>query len=517
MKRPLSLLAFAIAASACSSSPSTERAPEGAAGPEALVFAASAEAAAVPRDLLVAIAQVEGGLDVPAWRERVDVDAHVPAAGPLQLRRGRVDTLARGAALAGRSELDLRRDADLALAAGARVLAELGSANGADARDLASWARALEEMSGYADTAHQKEYAHRVFALLARGGTFDGRDGERITIPPHDLPPTLTVDLSSTLRLQAGQPDYPDAQWIPTSCTDKCNTTRYGNAVQYIVVHDTEGGWDASVATLQNDAGKSVQYIVGVDGRVAQFIPESYTGWHSGNSHYNQRSVGIEHVGYANKPFPEPLYKASAKLVAHLASKYGVKLDRAHVIGHDQIPDGGRIASSSAPCDDAPKGCNASGNYGGASNHHDPGVWEWCTFMARVGGTCKCNDVTDLWNCSSSGKQAFRCAAGRVELETCNAPEACEVKPAGQDDVCHTSASPPPPVSGPDYGPPAEAPPAEVAPPWRPAPFQPREGEAGCATSAGSPGGGAWLVGLGLVAAALRRRRSLGRPPLPRG
>ena len=442
---------------ACSSS-SPVPSPTGD-GPTALSrsFLHAATHASVPRDLLVAIANVEQGLDLPAQRLDLEADSAVPAAGPLMLRRGKLDTLARGAALSGTSELALRQDADLALEAGALVLAELGDRTGARADDLASWKTAIEELSGYADAAHREEYAHRVFAALARGGRFPARDGETIDLPAHDLPPTLTLDLSSQLHTLATA-QYPGAQFFPTSCVDKCTLGRAGNAVKYIVIHDTEGGWDASVATLQNDPGKSVQYIVGTDGRVGQFVTEDTTAYHAGNFFYNQRSVGIEHVGYSKKPFAEAEYAASAKLVDYLAKKYAVARDRAHIIGHDQIPNGSRISESDAACASSPATCEGNVNYGGASHHTDPGVWEWATFMKRLGAAAKCNDVTDLWNCSSDGTQAFRCAGAKVTVELCDGPGACETKPNGQDDLCHVKPATTPPTPPATPSEPAAAP-----------------------------------------------------------
>lgn len=440
-------------------------------------FRRASEQAQVPRDLLVAIARVEDGLGVPAQRLDLEEATNVPAAGPLMLRRGKLDTLARGAALVGKSELELRRDSDLALEAGALVLAELGTKTGARQDDLASWKLAVEEMSGYADDAHREEYAHRVFATLARGGTHDARDGEKLAIDKHDLPPTLTLDISSTLHTLATS-QFPGAQWIPTSCANKCDAGRGGASVQYIVIHDTEGGWDASVATLQNDSGKSVQYIVGTDGKIAQFVTEDTTAWHAGNYYFNQRSVGIEHVGYSTKPYTEVEYAASAKLVDYLAKKYGVPRDRSHVIGHEQIPNGTKISQSAAPCGAAPKTCEASIDYGGAGHHTDPGVWEWPTYMTRFGGTAKCNDVTSLWNCSYDKKQAFRCNGGKVAVTVCDGVGACEVKPNGQDDVCHTATKP-------TSTPPDTSAPAEAPKPSRPVPGTAEE--PGTAETTGAP------------------------------
>jgi len=471
-------------------------------------FARVAASNQVPRDLMIAIAQHEGGLSMPVTRE-VDPDAQVPVAGPLELRHGKLNTLARGAALMGKTELEIRRDTDLGLEAAGRVLAEIGARTHASPADLQSWERALEELSGLSDDAHRTKYAHDVFALLARGGTFDGRDGERITLAPHALPPSLTLTLDTSLHIE-GPSEYPGAEWFPTSCANKCDTTRNGAAVQYVVIHDTEGGWSASVATLQNDPGKSVQYIVGVDGHIGQFIPESYTGWHDGNYFYNQRSVGIEHVGYFQQPYPTVQYDASAGLVKYLTAKYNVAKDRAHIIGHDQVPNGNVISQSAPACVDAPSACETGSTYGGAGNHRDPGDWEWCVYMPLIGGKCKCDDIWNLWNCSSDKTQAFRCVNNNVELVQCDGPGACESKPNGQDDLCHQA----PVVVVPD----ASVPPqqdASVDPPmFRDASVtpaaQPAAQDEGCTQAPGSRGSllSFSLLGLALlIARRLKARR----------
>jgi len=407
----------------------------------ATAFTTSASSANVPRDLLVAIAKVEDGLRVPKLRTP-SLDDAIPTAGPLQLRHAALDSLARGAALVNATEYDLRSDSDRALTAGALVVAELGKKHGATS-DLASWGPVLAELSGFADAPHRDAYVHEVFATLASGGTFEGRDGP-ITLDAHDLPPTLTFDLTSTLRFAANA-QYPGAEVFEMSCTGKCATTRSGEQVQYVVIHDTEASWKSSTATLQNDPGKSVQYIIDVDGHVAQFVakgvadPENITAYHCGNLLYNQRSVGIEHIGYATQPFPEAQYAASAKLVDYLASKYNVPRDRGHIIGHDQVPDGPKIGQDAPPCEDAPKACETSGNYGGSNNHTDPGVWEWSTYMARIGGTAKCNDATSLWECSTGTTSRYRCEndAG-IAIEPCTS--ACNPTDGGAtnegDGIC---------------------------------------------------------------------------------
>src|SRR5258707_12090896 len=100
--RIASSMAFALAVAACGVACSTATG-ESAEGPLGQALRASASANGVPRDLLVAIAQTEGGLDMPRVRDVAPVVA-LPAAGPLPLRHGKLDTLPPGAALTGAAE-----------------------------------------------------------------------------------------------------------------------------------------------------------------------------------------------------------------------------------------------------------------------------------------------------------------------------------------------------------------------------------------------------------------------------
>jgi N-acetyl-anhydromuramyl-L-alanine amidase AmpD len=210
--------------------------------------------------------------------------------------------------------------------------------------------------------------------------------------------------------------------------------------VQYVIVHVIQGSYSGCISWFKNPSAKvSAHYVVSKGGSITQMVHESDTGWHAGNWSYNQRSIGIEHVGFATKPFAEAEYAASAKLVDHLLGKYGIPRDRAHVIGHDQIPNGTKIASSSPPCLTSPKACESDVRYGGASHHTDPGVWEWATFMMRLGSVAKCNDVTSTWSCSTDKRQAFRCRDDLVEIETCDG--ACEAPSTGVEAVCHAGPS----------------------------------------------------------------------------
>jgi hypothetical protein len=91
--------------------------------------------------------------------------------------------------------------------------------------------------------------------------------------------------------------------------------------------------------------------------------------YQAGNYYVNMHSIGIEHEGIAIEGatwYTEQMYQASATLVRYLADKYGVPLDRAHIIGHDDVP---------GPTPSFQTGM-----------HWDPGpFWDWTHYMELVG------------------------------------------------------------------------------------------------------------------------------------
>jgi hypothetical protein len=101
-------------------------------------------------------------------------------------------------------------------------------------------------------------------------------------------------------------------------------------------------------------------------------VQEKDIAWHAGNWDYNTRSIGIEHAGYAWTPgtFTDAEYQASAHLAASICERWGVPMDRQHVIGHNEVPDP-----------------NNPGLYGGSSHHTDPGpYWNWSYYMSLAAG-----------------------------------------------------------------------------------------------------------------------------------
>jgi len=105
------------------------------------------------------------------------------------------------------------------------------------------------------------------------------------------------------------------------------------------------------------------------DGQVTQMVATPDVAWHAGNWYVNTHAVGIENEGFAAQGYDwytNQLYRSLARLTRYLADRFGIPLDREHIIGHDQVP--GPTAAYQA------------------GMHWDPGPYfDWAHFMALVG------------------------------------------------------------------------------------------------------------------------------------
>ncbi len=139
-----------------------------------------------------------------------------------------------------------------------------------------------------------------------------------------------------------------------------------------IVIHATDGGsLTGNVSWLTGTRSEaSAHYVVSTDGHIVQLVPLHDIAWHSGNKAMNEQSIGVEHVGDTLDPsgFTTAEYRSSARLVAWLARRYDIPVDRHHIIGHSEVPDPFH-----------------PGRYGGADHHTDPGAyWRWGYYMRLV-------------------------------------------------------------------------------------------------------------------------------------
>jgi hypothetical protein len=140
-------------------------------------------------------------------------------------------------------------------------------------------------------------------------------------------------------------------------------------SIDRIVIHVTEGSFWGSVRWLKSPrAHASSHYVVSRGGKIVQLVHLSDIAWHAGYWPTNEQSVGIEHEGYTYGPvgFTDGQYRASARLAAWIARRSLMPIDRKHLIGHAQVPDG-------------------RGGRGGSSHHTDPGRrWNWNRYVRLV-------------------------------------------------------------------------------------------------------------------------------------
>ena len=163
----------------------------------------------------------------------------------------------------------------------------------------------------------------------------------------------------------------PPVTWSPAGSGSNF-TPVVKRKITKIVIHATDGGsLIGNVSWLVNDQSEaSAHYVVSRMGTIVQLVPLHDIAWHSGNRAVNVHSVGVEHVGETYDPngFTAQEYRSSAQLVAWLARRYDIPVDRAHIIGHAQVPDPFH-----------------PGLFGGSSHHTDPGPhWKWGYYLRLV-------------------------------------------------------------------------------------------------------------------------------------
>lgn len=116
-----------------------------------------------------------------------------------------------------------------------------------------------------------------------------------------------------------------------------------GLAIRYVVVHDTEETYAATLTEFESShAYASSNYVIrSSDGFVTQMVPTKDVAWHAGNWYVNTHAVGIENEGVAVDGtlwYTPALYRSLARVIRYQSVHFGIPLDRAHIVGHDQVP-----------------------------------------------------------------------------------------------------------------------------------------------------------------------------------
>ncbi|MEP7022161.1 MAG: peptidoglycan recognition family protein [Pseudonocardiales bacterium] len=366
---------------------------------EQAAFAAAAGESGVPVSVLMALSYAQtrweahagqpstsGGFGPMHLLDAASVDAR-GAAQPVPVT---ASDLQRAATLIGQSAAAVRTDASQNIRAGATLLAAYArEVNGGRLpATVGGWYSTVAKFSGATGETVAREYADDVYATLRTGATATTQDGQSLTLAAQ---PTVAPEraglaalrLTKTATVSAAEcPRGLDCRFIPAAYQlNSANPGDYGVydtanrpsdvKIRYIVIHDTEVSYDGTIALFQNPkAGASAHYVIrSSDGQVTQMVHTKDVAWHAGNWYVNMHSIGIEHEGFAIQGgswYTEAMYRSSARLVRYLAERFDVPLDRAHIIGHDNVPG------------------PTPGTVAGM--HWDPGpFWNWSHYMALLG------------------------------------------------------------------------------------------------------------------------------------
>jgi glycosyltransferase involved in cell wall biosynthesis len=110
-----------------------------------------------------------------------------------------------------------------------------------------------------------------------------------------------------------------------------------------IVLHTTDGSFAGTVAWFADPgSGVSAHYLVGLDGRVAQFVSDSDVAFHAG-AEANEWTIGIE---FEDLGSPEDVertpaqLRAGADLLRELSRRWSIPLDRSKVLLHRELRSG---------------------------------------------------------------------------------------------------------------------------------------------------------------------------------
>ena len=216
-------------------------------------------------------------------------------------------------------------------------------------------------------TDRWKQKGERLARYVERGDFRSHRSGER----GHQVMPPLTRENAES------NPGYvaPFGMWnIPDTYQTwqrRGASERGGKPIDMIFIHTAEGSSGTSNADGREDTSTGCHYSVTFDGRVFSMVDEELA---SICSHWpaNDRSIGIEHSGFAHMPGPpgkeqdgmwgpseyifsapdangerqriygwgglSPQLHASAKLIADISRRYNIPIDRNHIVGHSENP-----------------------------------------------------------------------------------------------------------------------------------------------------------------------------------
>lgn len=327
-------------------------------------FSSASEAYDVPLPVLVATSYAVSRFD-----QRFGEVNREGGIGVMNLREGGAFPSIDAAAERIGEPVDALADAPRANVLGAAALLHaeavaLQKLTGEKVDTLQEWYPIVAAWSGSDDPLVADGFAAQVYDWIQFGLAVEAPNGELVELAPSALP-------WRDSRVAVSGSGLVD-QFVPACASNYSDYSRGPGDVTKVVLHTMEGTYAGSISWFQNcSASVSAHYnIRSSDGEITQMVQEEDVAWHAGHWETNKASIGIEHEGYISQPdtwYTDAMYRSSAALVRDICDRHGIPKDRAHIIGHNEVP-----------------GCSSSGG-GGAGCHTDPGSgWDWDYFMSLV-------------------------------------------------------------------------------------------------------------------------------------
>jgi len=119
-----------------------------------------------------------------------------------------------------------------------------------------------------------------------------------------------------------------------------------------VCIHIMEGNMRGTRSWFNNPVSRaSSHYGVSRTGEVWQFVKEEDVAWAQGGVRQptarlvldrpginpNRYLISIEHEGFSNDVWSEPMKKASAELIRNICIRHIIPINRTHIIGHYEI------------------------------------------------------------------------------------------------------------------------------------------------------------------------------------
>jgi peptidoglycan hydrolase-like protein with peptidoglycan-binding domain len=137
------------------------------------------------------------------------------------------------------------------------------------------------------------------------------------------------------------------------------SSSRQGNKIDMVILHHSATTNVNTVLGMMETGSRTVSanYVLGNDGHIYGVVPEELRAWTSGAStdggkgaQFDRRAITFEcaNLSVNGWTISDATYTSLAKLLADFHQRYGIPLDRDHVVGHRELYTRWRASYSTA-------------------------------------------------------------------------------------------------------------------------------------------------------------------------